>query len=106
MSEPFGPSSRYRDVPLRTRKRPDGTDLTFVGRRIIAGMDRYRILDRYRSDGETRIDAVAATAFGDPLLYWRICDANGEAEPALATQPAGRLLVIPIPLELGGDGDT
>jgi hypothetical protein len=49
---------------------------------------------------------VAATAFGDAELYWRICDANGDAEPADATQPTGRLLVIPLPLEVSSDGDA
>jgi hypothetical protein len=106
MSEPFGPESRYRDVPLRKRKRADGSDEPFVGRRIIPAIERYRALDRYRSDGESRIDAVAATAFGDSLLYWRICDANGEPEPARATQPVGRLLVIPLPLEIASDADA
>jgi hypothetical protein len=106
MNDPFGPSSRYRDVPLRTRKRADGSDETFVGRRIIPGPERYRALDRVRMDGQIRIDAVAAAAFGDSLLYWRICDANGEAEPADATQPAGHLLVIPLPLEIDGNADA
>jgi hypothetical protein len=106
MTDEFGPNSRYRDVPLRSRKRPDGTDEQFVGRRIIPGLERYTALDRVVTDGLTRIDGVAANAFGDPLLYWRICDANGEAEPQTATQPAGRLLIIPMPLETSTDGDA
>ena len=106
MSEPFGPSSRYRGVSERTRKRADGREETFVGRRIIPGIERYTVLDRVTTDGHARIDLVAASAYGDPLLYWRICDANGEAEPADATQPAGRLLLIPMPLEVTRDGDA
>jgi hypothetical protein len=106
MTDMFPPNSRYRDVPLRTRKRADGTEETFVGRRIIPGLERYRALDRHRTDGQERIDAVSAVAFGDAELYWRICDANGEAEPAEATLPAGRLLVIPLPLEVAGDADA
>jgi len=105
-TNPFGPNSRYRDVRLRTRKRPDGSDEVFVGRRIIPALDRYRALDRIRTDGATRIDAIAAAAFGDSLLYWRICDANGEADPANAGQPAGRLLIIPLPVELSDDADA
>jgi hypothetical protein len=106
MTELFGPNSRYRDVPLRTRKRPDGTDASFVGRRIVPGLERYSALDRVAADGQTRIDVVSTGAFGDPLLYWRICDANGEAEPANATRTAGRLLLIPMPLEISGDGNA
>ena len=106
MSDAFGPNSRYRDVPLRVRKRPDGSDETFVGRRIIPGLERFTALDRVSADGQTRIDAVAAEAYGDSLLYWRICDANGEAEPANAARPAGKLMLIPMPLEMSTDADA
>jgi hypothetical protein len=106
VSAEFPPNSRYHNVPLRKKTAPDGTDVTFVGRRIIPAMDRYRALDRYRTATDSRIDNVAAEVFGDPEQYWRICDANGEAEPATATTPAGRLLVIPMPLEIAQDGDA
>ena len=104
MSDIFPPNSRYHQVPLRTRTKADGTEETFVGRRIIPATDRYRALDRYRTEGAARIDGVATTAFGDPEQYWRICDANGQPEPADATTPEGRLLVIPLPLEIADDG--
>jgi hypothetical protein len=105
MTSDFPPNSRYHNMPLRKRTAPDGTEETFVGRRIIPAMERYRALDRYRTEQDSRIDNVAATAFGDPEQYWRICDANGDAEPALATKPEGRLLVIPLPLEIADDGN-
>ena len=106
MSETFPPNSRYHTVPLRTRTKPDGTTETFVGRRIIPAMERYRALDRHRTVGGERIDGVAAEAFGDPEQYWRLCDANGDAEPAMATEPVGRLLVIPLPLEIANGADA
>jgi hypothetical protein len=49
---------------------------------------------------------VSAAAYGDPEQNWRICDANGDAEPAAATKPEGRLLVLPLPLEVAQDGDA
>ena len=102
----FPPNSRYYNVPLRTRTGSDASQVTFVGRRIIPAMERFRVLDRYRTEGDSRIDNVAAAAFGDAEQYWRICDANGDAEPANATKPEGRLLVIPMPLEITQDGDA
>lgn len=102
----FPPNSRYHTVPLRKRTAPDGTEQTFVGRRIIPPMERYRALDRYRTESDSRIDRVSAGAYGDPEQYWRICDANGDAEPATATKPEGRLLVLPLPLEVAQDGDA
>jgi hypothetical protein len=106
MSDIFPPNSRYAGVPVRTRTAADGTEETFVGRRIVPAMERFRALDRYRTSNDSRIDNVAAEVFGDPELYWRICDANGDQEPADATKPEGRLLVIPLPLEIADDGNA
>lgn len=106
MSDDFPPNSRYRNVPLATRSTADGGEVTFVGRRIIPALERYRALERRRPESGSRIDDVAADAYGDAEQYWRICDANGDAEPALSTQPEGRLLVIPIPLEIVDDGNA
>lgn len=106
MNNGFPPNSRYATVPLRTRANANGVVDAFVGRRIIPAVERYRALDRHPTIGDDRIDGVAAEAFGDPEQYWRICDANGEAEPADATKPPGRLLVIPLPLEIADDGDA
>jgi hypothetical protein len=106
VSDDFPPNSRYRNLPLVKRIAADGTEETFVARRIIPAMERYRALDRRRTDGASRIDDVSDDAYGDPEQYWRICDANGDAQPALATLPEGRLLVIPLPLEMADDGDA
>jgi hypothetical protein len=106
MSDIFPLNSRYRDVPLRTRTLPDGTVETFVGRRIIPAVERYKPLGRHKVKGGERIDGIAAEAFGDAEQYWRICDANGDEDPADAASPDGRLLVIPLPLELSDRGDA
>ena len=84
----------------------DGSEETFVGRRIIPAMERYRVLDRVRMETNSRIDNVAAAVYGDPEQYWRICDANGTAEPAAATKPEGRLLIVPLPLEMAQNADA
>ncbi len=104
MNNPFEPSSRYYGLPIRSRTLPDGTVQSFVSRRIIPALERYQAADRYRTLGGDRIDFVAAATLGDPELYWRICDANGDADPANAASPVGRLLVIPLPLEVAGNG--
>lgn len=106
MTDLFPPNSRYARVPIRETTLADGTKRQFVGRRIIPQTGRYQALDRHRADGDQRIDGIAADSFGDPELYWRICDANGDADPGLAAQPEGRLIVIPLPLEMGDNGDA
>lgn len=103
-ASPFPPNSRYYGVPVRTRVGPDGVERSFVGRRIIPETGRYRPLDRHRCDGLERADALAAQFYGDPLQYWRICDANGVEDPATTARPEGRVLLIPLPLEVSGHG--
>ncbi len=103
---PFAPNSRYKAANVRQYTTPDGDTVPFVGRRIIPEMDRYRPLDRHRTVASERIDQVAAAFYGDPEQYWRICDANGIQRPSDAAEPVGRLLLIPLPLEMTGRGDT
>lgn len=106
MTDTYPPNSRYYGLPVRTVENADGTKTEFTGRRIIPARSRYRALAHHRTAGDERIDMIAAEGFGDPELYWRICDANGDADPATATTPAGRLVVIPLPLEIADDGDA
>jgi len=103
MTDSFAPNSRYYNSQFRSRARADGETETFVARRIIPTTDRFTIHDRVVTDDQSRIDTIAAEALGDAELYWRICDANGEADPTAATKPAGRLLAIPLPIEVSGN---
>lgn len=102
----FPPNSRYYMTPERTRTLPDGTVQTFTGRRIIPATERFVAMDRLRLTGAERIDMIANLAYGDPELYWRICDANGDQDPARATDTPGRLLILPLPLEVASDGNA
>lgn len=106
MTDQFPPNSRYRGVPIRTRIAENGNVEAFVGRRIIPDMDRYAPLARHKLFGLERIDRIAADYYGDPELYWRICDANGDEDPGQAAGPDGRVLVIPMPLEVSDRGQS
>jgi len=101
-----GPNSRYARTEMRTVTTPDGEAVAYMGRRIIPDQALYQPLDRHRTSGRERVDQVADAFYGDPAQYWRICDANGVERPAAACDPLGRLLVIPLPLELSGRADT
>jgi hypothetical protein len=97
-------NSRYRGIEQRVAVSPAGEETVFLGRRIIPDRARYVPLDRHRTLEGDRIDQVAAGAYGDPLLYWRICDANGDDDTLAACLPVGRLLIVPQPLEIASHG--
>ena len=44
-----------------------------------------------------RIDLVAYRTLGDPLAYWRICDANNAMDPQELTEEPGFRLRVPLP---------
>ncbi len=100
----FPPSSRYRYVPVLRRTLPDGTVALYLARRILPAPERHVPFEFRRLTGAERPDAVAADAYGDPALWWRIVDATGEADPADLTGQPGRLIMIPLPLEVADDG--
>lgn len=47
-----------------------------------------------------RLDLLAARYLGDPLAFWRICDANDAMNPLELCRRPGRVLRIPGPLDL------
>ena len=105
-SNPFPPNSRYNAGSIRQYTTPSGDIVEFVGRRIIPDISLYQPLDRHRAIASERIDQVADGFYGDPEQYWRICDANGIERPAEALDPVGRLLLVPLPLEMTGRGNS
>ena len=51
------------------------------------------------------MDQIAASELGDPLQFWRICDANGAMRPQDLTDTPGRLLRITLPQGVPGVGN-
>ncbi len=106
MSDPVLPTSRYYTTPVRIDEDEGGDGVPFLGRRIIPARDRFVPLGHVDLAGNERIDALAAERMGDPLLYWRIVDADGADDPARGTSEPRKRLMLPLPLEASGDGDT
>ncbi|MFB6608718.1 hypothetical protein ACFCVO_00210 [Agromyces sp. NPDC056379] len=96
----FPLSSRYHAVAEIRRTMPDGTVVVSLARRVIPAVERYVPMEVRRVDGSERPDTLADDAYDDPALWWRIVDASGEVDPAELTATAGRLVIIPLPLEV------
>ena len=103
---PFPASSRYYAQPQLSRSRADGTVETYLARRILPTTTRFVAMDHLRLTGAERPDTLAFDTYGDPFLWWRIVDASGDADPATLTRPEGRLVMIPLPLEIADNGIT
>jgi hypothetical protein len=49
---------------------------------------------RYKVHGEDRLDLMAAAAFGDSTLWWRLADANPWADATRVERP-GQIIELP-----------
>ena len=77
-----------------------------IARRILPPVEAHVAFDHRRLTGQERLDQIAAEGYGDPHLWWRIMDASGTADPAELEAETGRLLALPLPLEVARNGGT
>jgi hypothetical protein len=106
MNALFPPSSRYSDVGTATHESTDGRDIVYLRRRFVPQPSRFSVLVEHTVVEGDRLDNLAARYFSDPLLYWRICDANGALRPDELEAEIGRRLRITLPEGIPGDPDA
>jgi hypothetical protein len=81
----FARGSRYDGIATATIgvTLPDGEtrQLRYVRRRFLPPRDEQTTLLEHRLAAGERLDLLAARFTGDPLQFWRICDANDVMQP-------------------------
>ena len=103
---PQAQNSRYNGLGTSTFTRPDGTVVRYLNRRLIPPANQFATIRQYVVVDGDRIDTVASTQLGDPLLYWILCDANGVSDPDALTAEPGRVLIITLPAGIGTTGGS
>lgn len=91
----FAPGSRYARVGQATVIDAQGRPRPYVLLRTFPP-DAAAVQTHTFAAGE-RLDLIAASAYGDPGQFWRICDANRAVRPDDLEHP-GLRLSIPIVL--------
>jgi hypothetical protein len=89
-------NSRYLGLPTTTWTAPDGTQIVYLSRRIVPQPSTFASMGTHTMAYGERLDQVAANLMGDPLLFWRLADANGALYPDELEQ-VGRTVIIPLP---------
>jgi hypothetical protein len=97
----FDHLSRYYSVETAILALPDGRMVSYVRRRFLPQGERLALLAEVSVTPTERIDFVSNRTLGDPLAFWRICEANNAMDPQqmledIASDP-NRRLRIPIP---------
>jgi|ERR1700761_3883024 hypothetical protein len=95
-------NSRYQGLPTATHTNTDGRAVVYFTRRFVPGPEQMALLHEHRVQQTDRLDNLAARYFGDPELFWRLCDANRAMDPEALTAEPGRRLRITLPVGLSG----
>ncbi|CAL78126.1 conserved hypothetical protein [Bradyrhizobium sp. ORS 278] len=97
----FDHASRYANIGTTTMMLPDGRMVSYVRRRFLPRGGQMALLAEVQVAAGERIDLISNRTLGDPLAFWRICDANDAMDPqamvAEVAADANRLLRIPLP---------
>jgi hypothetical protein len=102
----FPPTSRYYGIAAAQLTLPDGTVIAFLRRRFVPPPENFALLFEHVVAAGDRLDNLAAQYLGDPLQYWRICDANRAIRPDDLTAEVGRRLRITQPEGIPGVTDA
>ena len=98
----FPPSSRYHNIETAALTQTDGTELIYLKRRFLPSTERFSLLQEHVVTQGERLDNITARYLGDPLQFWRICDANNAMNPPELTAEIGRRLRITLPEGIPG----
>ena len=98
----FPATSRYANTEIATVETPDGTTTVYLRRRFVPQPERFSTLQEHVVIQGDRLDNVTARYLGDPLQFWRVCDANRAMRPEALVEKLGRRLRITLPEGIPG----
>jgi hypothetical protein len=97
----FDPSSRYYNLETVKLEVADSDGkprvIAYKRRRFIPPADGQTTLVEHTVTQGERLDNITARYLGDPLQFWRLCDANGALDPEELTDETGRTIAITMP---------
>ena len=93
----FATNSRYYGSESASYVSASGTTIIYILRRFLPDPDDLSEVQEHTVRGGDRPDNLASQYFGDPELFWRLCDANGVMHPNELVETIGRKLRITLP---------
>jgi hypothetical protein len=98
-------SGRYAGIPVATYTGADQRPIVYLTRRFVPQPGQLVLVKEHAVRPGERLDHIAANHFGDPELFWRICDANRATDPSLLEVPGRRLrITLALEMSLSGPG--
>ncbi len=100
----FPTDSRYYNSKTLSYTAANGQVVTYLAPRFVPqpGPANFSTVAMHTVKSGDRLDLLAAKYFGDPLMYWLICDANGAIRPDQLLKIPGTVLSITMPQGVPG----
>lgn len=92
----FDHTSRYYQLEVATTT-VAGRTVSYVRRRFIPPGESLPLLAEAEVGPDERLDQIAERTLGDPLAWWRVCDANDTLDPQTLIAEPRRVLRVPLP---------
>jgi len=106
VKNPLPASSRYAAVEIAALTRPDGSEVSYLRRRLVPDPARFEtILEHVVAEGD-RLDNITYAYLDDPEQFWRICDPNRVLRPTELTDELSRPIRITLPEGIAGPRDA
>jgi nucleoid-associated protein YgaU len=100
----FPANSRYHTFGTLELELPGGDTVVYLKRRFVPAPETMTVIREHVVAGGDRLDKLAAEFYGDPELFWQICDANRAMQPQDLTAVAGATIAIALPAPTAGGG--
>lgn len=97
----FPPNSRYLGVVTGQYVTPSGQTIVYLRRRFVPSPSLFATIQQHTVLQGERLDNLASQFLGDPILFWRLCDANAAMRPE-ELEAQGRVLLITLPQGIPG----
>ncbi|BAY08531.1 hypothetical protein [Calothrix sp. NIES-2098] len=93
----FDYTSRYYNLETAKLTMPDDRIVAYVKRRFLPQGKNMLLLEEISVTQGDRLDQITGRILGDPLQFWRVCDANNAMNPIDLTAEIGQKIRVPIP---------
>ncbi|WP_444997855.1 hypothetical protein [Aliikangiella sp. IMCC44359] len=93
----FSANSRYSGIETAEWDNSNGLSVKYVKRRFISKPENFALLQEHLVEENDRLDNISTKYYSDPVLYWRICDANGAMKPDELIEETGSRIRITLP---------
>jgi len=93
----FDHTSRYYAIADARYTSSTGQEIIYKRRRFLPQAQDLPFLTNVKVNDGDRLDIIAAKTLGNPLLFWRIADANNGMNPMDLTERPGRILKVANP---------